>query len=220
MHVVSYRIGSPEFYAAWQRAISIPELGGGGAVVAPELVRLASEVPHGQCIVETGPWMGSTTAYLAIGASMNDGEPIIHSYDLWMITADFAKKALKYNGLTFHDGQDVKRFWKQNVSGFYRHIIGHQGNAYWLRYTGGPIGLLVDDCTSGAAKINALFENFGLMLEIGCAIVMMDYYFVEARPDGREYHETVEWFAAHPEFMGPARIGKSPAAEFVYRGSD
>ena len=204
----------------WERAVAIPELGGGGAIVAPNLVWYASRVPRDQCLVETGPWLGSTTAFLAIGAWLNNNCPVIHSYDKWVVDWDLSRKMLKHTKIRAAVGKSLQDEWYENTHDFGVEVIGHQGDATEATPPEEKIGLFVDDCTSGFDNLDCLFGAFGSKLAIGCPVLMMDYYFAE-RHDKPEFFETVEFFESmRDEFEGPVHVGqpKSTTALFIYKG--
>ena len=206
------------FYDLWDAALAIPELGGGGSVVAPRLVELAERVPAGACIVETGPWFGSTTAFLAIGSWLNPAHPTVHSYDLWRAGAEWVLKAWRYNKIALAPDQDLKPLWQRNVRHFPGRIVGHQGDALALSPPRAPVGLLVDDCTSGVEDLARLFANFERRLIDGAVVVVMDYYFARTKR-APEFVGTIDYFRSRPDtFEGPRRIGRrGTVAAFTYR---
>src|SRR5512143_3534858 len=109
------------------KAESIPELGGGGKVIGKRLIKAASSVRAGRSVIDIGPWLGSTTAFLALGIMQSGADVEIHSYDIWTIKdALYQKKAAKYNGLHFEIGRNILPDWRNNVRQFPVKIIPHK----------------------------------------------------------------------------------------------
>lgn len=160
-----------------ERADRIPELGGGGKTCGDLLIRLASEVAPGEAIVDIAPWVGSTTAYLAIGAK--ESGATVHSFDRWVIDEEYRAKAERHNKLTFQLGEDIFPVWSRNLDPFLdARIVPHRGdirNATWWRKT--PIGLLVDDISNTPELIASTMRIFAPSLREGSIVVLMDWQF-------------------------------------------
>jgi hypothetical protein len=206
--------------AVWRRATQIPELGGGGSTIGPELFRLASQVPLNHCIVDVGPWLGSTTAYLAMGVIEAESCVPIHSYDRWKVFYAMRKNAYRQSKTVIPEvGKSFFKLWAENVVDIGAEIIPHKGDVYLTEeLPDRPIGLLVDDCTVGTVALDALFDRFGPILARGATVVMMDYYH---RKRAAEFAETPEWFADRIDmFDGPREIegARNVAAAFTYKG--
>ena len=71
---------------------SIPDLGRGGASVKNELTLAAFAVKNNRIIIDIAPYMGSTTAYIGLGAYMSGNNVKIYSYDLWIADKHYVKK--------------------------------------------------------------------------------------------------------------------------------
>lgn len=206
--------------AVWKRATQIPELGGGGATIGPELFRLAGQVPRNRCIVDVGPWLGSTTAYLAMGVTEAASEVPIHSYDRWQVFSTMRTNAYRQSKTTMpRVGESFFADWAANVIDLGVDIVPHQGDVYLTdELPDRPIGLLVDDCTVGMLALDALFDRFGAWLADGAEVVMMDYYH---RKRAAEFAETPLWFANRSDmFDGPREVdgARNVAAVFTYKG--
>jgi hypothetical protein len=165
-----------------EHADAIPELGHGGRRIADLLVSLASRVRPGESIIDIGPYLGSTTAYLALGAPA--GTPI-HAFDTWDANSiDLRAKALQYHGMTVPD--DLLPLYQKNVEPFAANVIVHRGDVNDFEWSGGPIGLLVDDygvaAETTAAKMRAMAPYFVR----GAQLVLMDFFWYE-RKSGAEF---------------------------------
>lgn len=202
----------------WKMASSIPELGNGGLFIAPYLVDFARQVRKGECIVETGPWIGSATAFLGIGAECGS-RPVIHSYDQWLLNERWLGKAKKRNRLKLKGDEDLREIWKTNVKGVYSRIKGHKGQVLEAVAPDEPIGLFVDDCTHGYDNLSKLFSIFEPHFVDGCKIVMMDYGFV--RTKGGIHKESVKYFRNRERSFGEPKYlceGRSHSVMFEYKG--
>ncbi|HET6499030.1 MAG TPA: hypothetical protein VFH17_08280 [Coriobacteriia bacterium] len=174
-------------------ADAIHDLGHGGRRIADTLIRLAGAVPPGQAIVDIGPYLGSTTAYLALGSDRE-----IHAYDTWDATiCDLRGKARQYHGQELPD--DLLPLFIANLAPF-RPVLGGLGGAQWdartvmrapilankgdlfdAAYIGGPIGLLVDDIGCDERYTRAKLATFGPHLASGARLVLMDFYWYESK---------------------------------------
>jgi hypothetical protein len=207
-------------HSVWRRATSIPELGGGGATIGPELCWRAGDVLDGECIVDVGPWLGSTTAYLAMGVVETGWKVPIHSYDRWTVYYGMSKNAFRQSKTIMPNvGESFYKCWAANVADLGVEIIPHKGDVYETEeLPDRPIGLLVDDCTVGTLALDALFDRFGPLLAHGAKVIMMDFYH---KKRASEFAETPKWFAERAEmFEGPEEVGgaRNVAAVFTYTG--
>ena len=161
-------------------ADSIPDLGHGGREIADTLIRLARGVKSEQAIVDIGPYLGSTTAYLAIGAGPRVP---IHAYDTWdATTPTMREKARQYHGLEL--ANDFRPLFLKYVTPVLgeRLLVTHQGNIFDASYSGPPIALLVDDIGCDEKHMRAKLATFGPHLAPGAMLVLMDFYWYESKP--------------------------------------
>jgi hypothetical protein len=218
-------IDDEAIFPIWNRAASIPELGGGGATIAPTLVKLAREVDPRYTIADIGPFLGSTTAYLVMGRMLGGatGAPI-HCYDRWFASDAYRDKAWSKLKLALPRRESFWRMWAESVIDLPCDIHSEVGDVYaGDSVPDRPIGMLVDDMTSGTEALDLLFGRFWTSLVHGAPIVMMDYYFYETQPSRPELHETVAWFEEqHAWFDGPERAPgpRNTAAVFRFRGGN
>ena len=158
-------------------ADSIPDLGHGGRRIADTLIRLAGAVRSDRAIVDIGPYLGSTTAYLALGSR---GVPI-HAYDTWDATiCDLRAKARRYHGQELPD--DLLPLFLKNVMPWISRIHQHKGDLFDARYDEvRDIGLLVDDIGCDERYTRAKLATFGPHLAPGARLVLMDFYWFESK---------------------------------------
>lgn len=206
----------------WRAAEQIPDLGGGGSTIAPTLVQLSSEVSRNRVIVDIAPFLGSTTAWLALGSAAFGSDAPIHSFDRWEVEPDLRKRAWKHARVELPESGSFWQLWAQNVANLPIEITPHKGDVYAGEiYDGAEIGLLVDDCTSGVYNLELLWSRFGRRIAHGAPIVMMDYYFIRTHAHRREIRETVDWFKAREDlFDGPYPVQgrRNTAAVFYFTG--
>lgn len=145
------------------------------------LTELAAKVPAGQAIVDIAPWLGSTSAYLALGIIRAGNINPLYAIDLWVASDDYVKKAAKYNGLTLTPGEDLRDRYLRNMRPFAVKIHTLQGDVREIKSWKGPIGLLVDDISNTEELIRSTMKTFAPALVTGGYLVLMDWGFHEAR---------------------------------------
>lgn len=178
----------------------------GGAEIGPFLRQAARAVPNGTAIVELGSWLGAGTAQLAMGARGHATPPAIHVYDKFRATEGEVAKAARF-GLTLKQGQNTLPIVRGHLAPFGVDVTLHRGSLWDADWTGGPIGLHVDD----AAKTRDIFlhvlRTFGPSWVPGVTVVvLMDFDLWRAQPDAaraeafRAQHDVV---AAHAHAFSP-----------------
>jgi hypothetical protein len=183
------------------RADAIPELGHGGREVGPLLIELASQVQSG-AIVDIGPYLGSTTAYLALGAG---GAPI-HAFDTWDADiCDLRAKARKFHGMEIPD--DLQPLFVENLSPFGADLTVHRCDISALpEWAFGPIALLVDDIGIEPDRTEAKMRVFGPSLMKGAKLLLLDYFWYEHKR-GVEFTGARDYMLAHNEYRLLRRAG-------------
>lgn len=195
-------------------ADAIPDLGHGGRELADLLIEAAARVPRGQSIVDIGPYLGSTTAYLALGARPG---VVIHAYDTWDAgICGMREKARRYHGLDLPD--DFLPLFERNLRPFGRTILVHVGDVRGATWGGAPIGLLVDDIGVDAEYTAAKMAAFGPSLVPGATLVLCDYYWHESKA-GEVFRGQRRWFEAHRERYRLAGRAGEVAAVFEVRAA-
>ncbi len=166
----------------WSHAKGIPDLGAGGRSCGTALAALAREVQRG-VVIDIGPWMGSTTAYLALGVIEGGHQVSIHAFDLWTASDVWTEKAKAYNGIEFEPDEDLQSRWARNVRPFVdagARIMPHKGDMGRKLWTGNDVGLLVHDAGATSALLRRALKNFGRRMFTGAHLVLMDYNFENA----------------------------------------
>lgn len=165
------------------KAQRIPSLGNGGNIIGNYLIYYAEKVLGGQCIVEVGPWMGSSTAYLSIGSMFGNNAPI-YTFDKWEADSEYIEKAKKYNGINVKLGQDLFPLFHENMDGF-KNIYPEKKDLFGIEWNHNrKIGMLVLDMGNGKEKTDYALKTFLPHCIVGQTIVFfMDYYFYETHKD-------------------------------------
>lgn len=209
-----------EVLRLWKEAVSVPELGNGGLYIAPYLAEEALRVKRGQCIVETGPFVGSASIPLAIGCLLNEEcFPKLYGYDQWKLTEHWLFKANKKAKLGLSGKEDLRELWLANVGKVYSNVKGVKGDVLKAKAPEEDIGLFVDDCVRGKDKLKKLFEIFEQGFVDGCKVFMLDYGFVRNKKE-KQFLETVEYFEERSDSFTDMRWvnqGRSHAAMFTYK---
>lgn len=182
--MLSTRPATDLLKAAW----ALPSMG--GREIGTALMMLAEAVPPGQAIVEVGCWMGSGTAHMALGAREN-GTPI-HCFDRWKANLAEVRKAAQF-GVTLERGQDTLPLVRENLEPFGADIAFHQGGLLKSAWSGGPIGLYVDDASKSPELWHHAVRTFIPNVPVGGFLVLMDFYFFEKA--GARYKAQYRWMA-------------------------
>jgi len=154
-------------------ALSIPSMG--GHKIARHLREAAEKVPEGSCIVEVGAWLGAGTAQLALGAKKASPVPKIHVFDRFHASRSEVVKADK-GGISLKKGQSTLPLVQENLARFDAQIEYYQGSIEDIVWTGGPIGLYVDDAAKVPSSFYAVLKAFGPSWIPGVTtLILMDY---------------------------------------------
>lgn len=165
-------------------ADKIPTLGFGGNTIKDSLVELVSEVQDNTAIIDIGPWLGSTTAYLSVGIHKYKKKNIeIHCYDKWLIDNAYITKMKKYR-MDLKKDSDALPLFMRNLVPFNTTIIPHKRDLKAIKSYDGPrISLLIDDICNGKKMTDKMFELFLPSLIPGSMVVMMDYFHFQLPPE-------------------------------------
>lgn len=210
--------------SAMRFADSIPELGYGGKSIKKELIEYASKVESGYSIIDIGPYMGSTSAYLSIGVMKSGNIVKIHSYDKFIMYRDMALKAKKFNGMEFKEGDNFMDVYVYNTLPFAKYITVEKSDCLDIKkWDGGGIALLVDDISNGKDRTDHLFKTFShSFIEDKTIIFLMDYYYHETFKNKFRYCKYANDFmiANSKVFRFIKRVDNSRTAIFQYKGGE
>jgi len=184
-------------------AESIPSQG--GKEIGLWLERYAAWVPDNSAIVEMGSWLGSGTAFLAMGA-MITGAPI-HVYDRFNCASDEEQLKARVQGVELAIGQDTLPLVRAKLDKFPVQIHWHQ-----LTFRPGKagiawndkVGLYVDDLTKTDENWEAAMKIFQPFFIHGeTVLILMDFHFDQVA--GWAYGAQRRWatkYAADLEIIG------------------
>lgn len=175
----------------------IPDLGAGGKSCGDKLIRHAAAVKNGQAIVDIAPFLGSTSAYLALGIIQGCNGVDLHAFDLWEADAHYCRMAKKYCGVELTEGEDLEIRWRKNMRPFEGvYHFPHKGDVQEAEWKGPEIGLLVDDISNGPGMMDHTMATFGPWMPPGSVLVLMDWQF---KSDGEYLLEQRRWMEYHPD---------------------
>jgi hypothetical protein len=190
---------------------------------ASRLLRsLAREAPEGMAIVEVGTWLGSGTAQLALGVSER-GDPVpIHSYDRFHADESEARRAVA-RGLEIAPESDTRPVVERLLKDFPAEIHLHKQDIFGIRWTGGPIGLYVDDAAKRPSAFYHVLETFAPFWVPGRTVVVLqdfDYWKKLSSPRSRRrYRVQRDFVERHPEcftHLPFEELSESSMAIFLY----
>jgi hypothetical protein len=166
------------------------------------LLYLSQEYFAGRgAIIDAGSLVGASTLALATGVSRNL-RPVdarcIHSYDQFMVDADYLRDFLtkfygaKQIGDTFFD------VFQNNLKEHMRHLSVHRGNFLDETWNGGPVEVLfIDICKDRALNSAVIKQFFGSMMPGISVVVHQDYH----HPHLPWIHVTMESLSAYFEVV-------------------
>jgi hypothetical protein len=140
--------------------------------------RLAKAAAHDGAVVELGAWMGASTAYIAAGVR-DSGSPIkAQVYDQFVSKAGHIEKVRAFydkNGIDrVPVGPSLEAF-KSNLGPLLSYVEPRQGKIEAMRWTGGPISLLVTDAPKRVPAISSVLTKFRDALQPGAIMAWQDF---------------------------------------------
>ncbi|WP_051609101.1 class I SAM-dependent methyltransferase [Fodinicurvata fenggangensis] len=196
-------------------AARIPSMG--GHAIGDRLRRAAAEVEEGHSIVEVGSWLGSGTAYLALGVRDSGRDIPLHSFDEWRCRATHLDKARAW-GVEFRENQDTLPWVREALAPFGVPIQFHQGDIEKVRWTEGDIGLFVLDAAKEGEPFLYTMQTFGPHMVPGKTVLyMMDFHYYQSKPDGK-FTDQRDFFAENTDYFEPIeyQVDNTSCAVFRY----
>jgi hypothetical protein len=184
-----------------------------------ELLRqYAADVPVGTAIVEVGAWLGSCTAFLAMGVMDSGRQNPIHVYDRFEANPSEIEKALKW-GIILYDGERTTGCFDNYVEPFRSKvkIIKHVGNIKKAKWYAPRISLYVDDASKRAEYFVHSMRTFARkFIKNKTYLFLLDFFYYEKKGD--LYQAQEKWMEKHKSnFKFLFRIGPVGAV-FKYLG--
>jgi hypothetical protein len=175
-------------------AKKIPHMG--AADIGKKLIDHAAEVKNNHYIVECGVWMGSGTAFLAIGAGK---EKKIFCYDHFLTNSNEIEK-LKKHDIEVEYGIDTLPMVAKNLKPFDAKIYYHKNDLLKFEWIGKPIGLYVDDVSKRNPYWTHVVKTFFPHLVVGAVVILMDFHFY--KKTGKKSHKTqLIWMNKHKDYF-------------------
>lgn len=203
----------------------IPSLGHGGKSIGNFLIDSAMNSRDYTDIIDLGPWLGSTTAHLAYGVTLSEKKKDIRiiSYDRWIATQTYKKRAKVHHDIEYELDQDLLPIFKENIAPFKKMVKPKQGDIIECKYKSDrSVELLIDDCCTGKDYHDHMMKTFSPYFVAGKTIlVLMDYCFYEKKPDAGYLHYQKDFMNENKTvFMPLFKIRGSMAAVFRYMGGE
>jgi hypothetical protein len=132
-------------------------------------------------IIDAGSFVGASTVSLANGISKNlaklDKRRLIHSYDRFVVDADYLKDFLTKHYKTKHMGDSFFDVFSNNMEKYTDYVIVHRGDFLEERWVGKPIEILfIDICKDVRLNAAVMREFFGSLIPGVSVVVHQDYH--------------------------------------------
>lgn len=138
--------------------------------------RLAKEAPEG-AIVEFGAWLGASTAYIAAGVRDSGSDRKVQVYDKFQSKPGHAQKVKAFygaKGSKIPIGPSLEQF-RANLGQLLDYVDVHKGQIEDIRWTGGPIALLVTDAPKRVPQISPVLTALRDALQPGSIMAWQDF---------------------------------------------
>lgn len=189
-----------------------------GKYIADYLVDIPFVLGYNKCIVEIGPWLGQTTAYLALGIKKSKRHDLnYHCFDQWKATEQVCKEVKNHKDIRLKQGEDLFSHFEKNLAPFEVTIQSHKGKPTKASWDGQAIDLFVfrpGVLKKDAKRILKIFSPS--FIKRRTLILWMDYYSHGKNKDLTSWRADIYSKSDSLQFI--KRIEKSKVAVFKYRG--
>lgn len=138
--------------------------------------RIVKENAHKGAVVEFGAWLGASTAYIA-SAMRDAGAGKAHVYDKFLSKPGHVRKVEAFyakQGQTIPTGPSLEQF-KANLGPLLDYIEVHPGQIEDMKWSGGPIAVLITDAPKRVPAISAVLTTLRNALQPGAIIAWQDF---------------------------------------------
>jgi hypothetical protein len=138
--------------------------------------RLAKEAGEG-AIVEFGAWLGASTAYIAAGIRDSGIDRKAQVYDKFLSKPGHARKVeafYKKHGGAIPIGPSLQQF-RANLGPMIEYVDVHPGQIEDLKWTGGPIAVLITDAPKRVPQISPVLTELREALQPGSIMAWQDF---------------------------------------------
>jgi hypothetical protein len=204
-------------------AHKIPDLGKGGKTIKEYLTLSGVAAESGTSIIDIGPFMGSTTSYLALGCNISKNDIELHAIDVWLADKDYVERSKIHLDFELQEGEDIKFIWEKNISPFCSEtfqIFGHKKSILDFRYESKrPISVYVDDICNNKEKHDYSIKTFSpFFIPNRTVLYLMDYFFYERKPSASLKYQRIFMDLNSHVFLNVGRCGRTHTAVFIYLG--
>ncbi len=155
-------------------ADSIPSMG--GRQIREHISEAVKNIKPNRTIVELGTWLGAATAQIALALMVYEKDNMIYTYDKFIAKGRQIEKA-QAQGWELVEGEDYLQLVIDALSVFNCRITYVKGSISSNRYTGGKIGLYIDDAAKQKKNFDYCIREFSPHFIPGETIcIFMDYY--------------------------------------------
>lgn len=140
--------------------------------------RLAKEGASLGAIVELGAWMGASTAYIAAGVRDSGVETKVQVYDKFQSKPGHIRKVKEFYSKRGIDKAPIgpcMMTFRENLGTLFEYVEPHQGQIERLKWTGGPISVLITDAPKRVPQISAVLTEFRKALQPGAIMAWQDF---------------------------------------------
>ena len=172
----------------WQ-AIPEAEMTAGLAVpsmLKPEESRLyhwlGRSVQGSGVTVDLGAFAGGSAARLLSGLALSGREYHVHAYDHFRSSRAFWAKYLPGEPVPDSDDNDILPLATRHLAPWAGRVTLHAGDIGKMRWTGGPVDILVVDAAKGSAMADHIAAEFFAALVPGQSVVVHQDYLLSVQP--------------------------------------
>jgi hypothetical protein len=206
-------------------AKNIPQLDKGGLSIKNDLLEYIKDCPDNTSILDIGPFLGSTTAFIALGLIMHDKNIDIHSIDLWNACEEYTKRAKEKLGIDFIAGEDLMDRWGENLEIIYpylkTYVYPYKMSINEYKHDQSEISLIVDDICCYKDRFDHLLQECSPYFIPGKTILFLcDYYFYETKDKLNFQYQKNMMEANQDVFKFIKRVPHSRCAIYRYLGGE
>jgi len=217
------------FYTYYRKiAKKIPSIGFGGRANEDALINYASQVPENGNILEFGPFLGSSTAFLACGVLKSGRKNVtICSVDNWVINESYQRQ-LKKHHIEMEIGHNFRSEFFDNLKPFPVKIIISDISKEEIRWglianhfmSDEKIHLVVDDSDNHKIPTDHMFQNLSPYFTPNVTIIMLLDFFWGKVKKLRDLDYQVDFMEANKEVFQLIECIPAPSlgAAFLYKG--
>lgn len=141
--------------------------------------RLALDAAPEGAVIELGAWLGASSAWIAAAMRDSGTGSKAHIYDRFLSKPGHASKVRNWLDSHAPDAPmpmgDCFDQFRANLGPLMDHVEAHQGEIDAIKWTGGPISLIVNDAPKRIPQISTMLTTFGPSLRPGAVMAWQDF---------------------------------------------